>query len=70
MIYHTNSLRTKNLDFREFDSGRILILRGGILRSIGEAKISADRERGTTTVSFQMLNIGDHTNPPHPHKSD
>ena len=31
----TANLRTKILDFRGFDSGRILILRGGILRSTG-----------------------------------
>ena len=31
----TADLRTKTLDFRGFDSSRILILRGGILMSIG-----------------------------------
>ena len=31
----TANLRTKILDFRRFDSSRILILRGGILRPIG-----------------------------------
>ena len=34
MTVKTN-LRTKILDFRGFDSSRILILRGGILTSIG-----------------------------------
>ena len=32
---HTANLRTKILDFRGFDSSRILILRDGILRSLG-----------------------------------
>ena len=32
----TANLRTKILDFRGFDSSRILILRGGILMSIGD----------------------------------
>ena len=31
----TDSLRNKTLDFREFDSSRILMLRGGIIMSIG-----------------------------------
>ena len=33
---HTANLRTKILDFRGFDSSRILILRGEIPRSIGQ----------------------------------
>ena len=33
---HSASLRNKILDLRGFDSSRILILRGGILRSIGD----------------------------------
>ena len=33
---HTANLRTKILDFRRFDSNRILIVRGGILGSIGD----------------------------------
>ena len=32
---HTANLRTKILNFRGFDSSRILIRRGGILMSIG-----------------------------------
>ena len=32
----TANLRTKILDFRGFDSGRILISRGGILMSVGD----------------------------------
>ena len=35
IIYYTVNLRTKILDLRWFDSSRILILRGGILMSIG-----------------------------------
>ena len=31
LCFRTANLRTKILDFRGFDSGRILILRGGIL---------------------------------------
>ena len=34
--YASANLRTKILDFRGFDSSRILVLRGGILMSIGE----------------------------------
>ena len=34
-IGHTANLRTEILDFRGFDSSRVLILRGGILMSIG-----------------------------------
>ena len=33
---HTADLRTTILDFRGFDSSRVLNLRGGILRSIGD----------------------------------
>ena len=33
----TANLRTKILDFRGFDSSRIFILRGGILRPIGSS---------------------------------
>ena len=33
--YPTANLRTKIMDFRGFDSSRILILRGGILRPVG-----------------------------------
>ena len=36
LLQSTANLRTKILDFRGFDSGRILILRGGILMSIGD----------------------------------
>ena len=32
---HTANLRTKVLDIRGFDSSRVLVLRGGILMSIG-----------------------------------
>ena len=35
LLENLGILRTKNLDFRGFDSSRILILRGGILRSMG-----------------------------------
>ena len=34
-ISHTANLRTKNLDIRGFDSSRIIIVRGGILMSMG-----------------------------------
>ena len=45
----TANLRTKILDFRGFDSSRILILRGGILISIGNFPESLSRrETGTT----------------------
>ena len=45
-IQLTTNLRTRMLDFRGFDSGIILILRGGALMSIGKCWKSTNLSRG------------------------
>ena len=60
----TANLRTKILDFRGFDSSRILILRGLILVSTGSFSESTNLSRDTLS---REIGSRDRTEHPHPH---
>ena len=49
-LFYTANLRTKILDFRGFDSSRILILRGGHFESSNLSRDHLSREIGRMTA--------------------
>ena len=57
-LLDTANLRTKILDFSEFDSSRILILRGGIPRPIGNFPESLSQAILSGTLSREIVRIG------------
>ena len=55
---HTANLRTKILDFGGFDSGGILILRGGTLMSIGNFPQSLSQQILAGIILVGRLGVG------------
>ena len=56
-IEATANLRTKILDFRGFDSRIILILRGGVLMSIGDFPESLSQQILAGTIFFREIMV-------------